>query len=90
MRDEFGAGYARSVASDQALTDLGGRTTDEALAAGVAPARVWQALCAAMDIPPGRRLGADPELPPAGSRATPGPASGTGRHQRKRGRPHGG
>lgn len=73
MAAEFGTGYADSVARDQVLTDLGGRTVEEALAAGVPPVQVWQALCTAMDVPPSRRQGADPDLPPAGSRAVPGP-----------------
>lgn len=71
MKAEFGAGYARSVACDQVLTALDGRTADEALRAGESPARVWEALCVAMDIPPTRHLGADPDLPPAGSRQVP-------------------
>ncbi len=66
MDDEFGAGYAASVAHDQVLGALGGRTADEALAAGVPPADVWEAVCAAMDVPPSRRLGANPKTPPAG------------------------
>lgn len=67
MDDEFGVGYAGSVAHDQVLTELAGRTANEALADGVDPAEVWEAICAAMDIPPARRLGADPKLPPSGS-----------------------
>lgn len=76
MAAEFGTGYADSVARDQVLTSLDGRTADEALAAGVPPVRVWQALCEAMDIPPHRQLGADPQLPPAGSRGVPSQRGG--------------
>lgn len=66
MDDEFGAGYAASVSHDQALTDFGGRTADQALAEGVQPADVWEAVCRAMDVPVNRQLGVDPQLPPAG------------------------
>ncbi len=43
----FGAGYAPSLASDQVLTTLGGRTVREALDSGVATVVVWRAVCAA-------------------------------------------
>lgn len=57
MEDEFGAGYARSVARDQVVAALGGRTADEALAAHVPPRQVWFALCDVMDVPSERRWG---------------------------------
>jgi hypothetical protein len=57
MEDEFGAGYARSVARDQVVAALGGRTADEALAAHVPPRQVWFALCDVMDVPTERRWG---------------------------------
>ncbi len=59
MDDEFGAGYARSVASDQVLAALGSRTAAEALEAGVPPREVWAAVCEAMHVPEERRLGVD-------------------------------
>jgi hypothetical protein len=43
----FGAGYARSVAADQVIPQLGGRTIDQALAAGEETVVVWRAVCAA-------------------------------------------
>lgn len=43
----FGRGYARSVAHDQVLSQLGGRTIEQALAAGEETARVWRAVVAA-------------------------------------------
>lgn len=43
----FGPGYARSVAADQVLPHLDGRTIDQALAAGVPTVAVWRAVCAA-------------------------------------------
>jgi len=60
MDDEFGAGYARSVATDQALTLLGGMTVDQALATGHQPREVWHAVCEAMDVPAERRWGREP------------------------------
>ncbi len=57
MDDEFGAGYARSVATDQALSALAGQTVDQALEAGHVPREVWHAVCEAMDVPPERRWG---------------------------------
>jgi len=43
----FGPGYAQSVAADQVLPQLGGRTIAQALAAGEATVVVWRAVCAA-------------------------------------------
>jgi hypothetical protein len=43
----FGEAYARSVASDQVLATLGGRTVDEALASGEQTVTVWRAVIAA-------------------------------------------
>ena len=51
MDEEFGAGYARTVARDQVVAALGGRTAEQALAAHVPPRDVWLALCEAMDVP---------------------------------------
>jgi hypothetical protein len=60
MEDEFGKGYARSVASDQVISALDQRTPVQALDAGVPPRQVWTAVCEAMNVPPERRLGLDP------------------------------
>jgi len=43
----FGPGYAQSVAADQVLPQLGGRTIAQALAAGEQTVVVWRAVCAA-------------------------------------------
>ena len=51
MRDHFGPGYAESVARDHVLAALGGRTVDQALAAGVGAKRVWRAVCEEFDVP---------------------------------------
>jgi hypothetical protein len=58
MEDEFGATYAASLARDHSLSSLGSRTAVEAIEAGVPPREVWLALCADMDVPVERRLGA--------------------------------
>lgn len=57
MNDEFGEGYAGSLARHQVLGVVGDRTALEALEAGVSPRAVWLALCDAMDVPESRRLG---------------------------------
>ncbi|WP_020671619.1 DUF3046 domain-containing protein [Amycolatopsis nigrescens] len=55
MADEFGAGRAESLAMDHVLSDLGGRTVDQALAAGVPVKQIWRAVCAAFEVPAERR-----------------------------------
>lgn len=59
MDDEFGRAYARTLARHQSLPDLSGATVDEALDRGIAPRRVWHAVCEQMQIPPERQLGVD-------------------------------
>jgi hypothetical protein len=44
LEEVFGTGYATSVARDQVLVQLGGRTITEALAAGEPIGRVWRAV----------------------------------------------
>jgi hypothetical protein len=51
MEDALGPAYARSWASMYVLGDLGGRTVDEALAAGIPPKEVWRAVWAALGLP---------------------------------------
>ena len=43
----FGPTYAASVAADQVLAGLGGRTVNQALNAGIPTVTVWRAVCAA-------------------------------------------
>ncbi|AKT52198.1 DUF3046 domain-containing protein [Arsenicicoccus sp. oral taxon 190] len=62
LDDEFGASYASSVAADHQMGALGGRTVDQAVAAGIDPRTIWLALCDSYDIPPERRLGKDRPL----------------------------
>lgn len=59
MDDEFGTGYSRVLSSSLVLAGVGGRTADEALAAGVNPRDVWLAICDVQDVPESRRLGRD-------------------------------
>ncbi len=47
MDATFGPAYARSVATDQLLAELGGRTIDQALAQGEQALSVWRAVCVA-------------------------------------------
>lgn len=56
VRDEFG-GRAGAVVTDLVLSQAGGRTAAEALAAGAAPRDVWLALCEELDVPAERRYG---------------------------------
>lgn len=51
MNRRFGEDYADSVARDQVLPQLGGRTVHEALTAGVDAKAVWLAVCEFYEIP---------------------------------------
>ena len=51
MEQRFGAAYARSVAADYRLPQLGA-TVDEALARGDEPKDIWRAMVAEFHIPP--------------------------------------
>lgn len=51
MEEHFGATYAPSVARDQVIGRLGGRSVSEALAAGEDPKQVWLAVCEHFEIP---------------------------------------
>jgi Protein of unknown function (DUF3046) len=51
MRAQFGEVYAESVARDQVLAALGGRTVSQALADGEDAKIVWRAVCDAFDVP---------------------------------------
>ncbi|MYV98180.1 DUF3046 domain-containing protein [Streptomyces sp. SID3343] len=55
MRAHFGDSYAESFARDHVMTELGGRTVHEALAAGIEAKDVWRGVCAAMDLAPAKR-----------------------------------
>lgn len=47
----LGPAYSRSWARLFVIADLGGRTVEEALAAGVAPKQVWRAVWAVLELP---------------------------------------
>jgi len=55
MEGEFGTARAASVSRDHVFAELGGRTVEEALEAGIDPRDVWKAVCNAYDVPPARR-----------------------------------
>jgi Protein of unknown function (DUF3046) len=47
--------YARTWAHTQVMSSLGGRTVEEALAAGVPPKQVWRAVVEALGLPASER-----------------------------------
>jgi hypothetical protein len=51
MRAQFSEQYAESVAKDQVLAALGGRTVNQALADGEDPKTVWRAVCETFEVP---------------------------------------
>ena len=55
MAEEFGSMRAEMLAKDHVLTALGGRTIDQALAAGMSTKDIWRAVCDDFDVPPERR-----------------------------------
>jgi hypothetical protein len=55
MEAQFGPAYAGSVARDQVISRLDGRTVDEALEAGEDPKAVWLAVCEHFEIPVSQR-----------------------------------
>jgi hypothetical protein len=55
MNAQFGEAYAASVAKDQVLARLGGRTVQQALADGIDPKIVWTAVCDTFELPESQR-----------------------------------
>jgi hypothetical protein len=51
MEAQFGHAYASSVAADQVIAQLGGRTVTQALADGEDAKAVWRAVCEAFEVP---------------------------------------
>ncbi|WP_025274495.1 DUF3046 domain-containing protein [Haloglycomyces albus] len=45
MDQTFGSAYAQSIATDHTLSELGGRTVDEAMSDGENIKRIWMAVC---------------------------------------------
>lgn len=67
MEDEFGEGYAHTLARGHVIQSLGDRTVSLALEQGESPRIVWEALCEDVGVPEHRRLGIDRtpmEVPP--------------------------
>ena len=52
MRQHFGPSYAASFAHDFVMSELGGRTIDQALAQGVDVQEIWRAVCRTVDVAP--------------------------------------
>ena len=55
MEGEFGVVRAGSLAKDHVFAELGGRTVEQAIEAGIDPKRVWRVVCEAYDVPADRR-----------------------------------
>ena len=51
MERALGPAYARTWAHEHVMSVLGGRTVDEALAAGESPKAVWRAVWETLDLP---------------------------------------
>jgi hypothetical protein len=51
MESALGPSYARAWAGQFVIGELGGRTVDEALAAGEPPKRVWAAVWRTLELP---------------------------------------
>lgn len=55
MEQHLGAGYARVWAEQFVIADLGHRTAQEALEAGMAPKEVWRAVWQVLELPASER-----------------------------------
>ncbi len=55
MRHHLGTAYAESWAHDQVIPELGGRTVDQALAAGEPAKDVWRAVVRHLGLPASER-----------------------------------
>ncbi|MGO4534000.1 DUF3046 domain-containing protein [Leifsonia sp. 2MCAF36] len=63
VSDEFGSSYGQTLLTDLVLAELGGRTGNEAIAAGLPPREVWLALCRETGVPSSRWYGAGKPAP---------------------------
>ena len=52
--EEFGGTHGRVLVGELVIDELGGRTAEEALAAGLPAGEIWMALCRANEVPPER------------------------------------
>jgi hypothetical protein len=55
MEQQLGPAYARSYAHDQVLSELSGRTAEQALSDGEDAKLVWRAVVAALELPASER-----------------------------------
>ncbi|MFJ4682508.1 DUF3046 domain-containing protein [Streptomyces sp. NPDC091377] len=55
MAEHFGTGGSETFARDHVMSELGGRTVDEALESGWAAKDVWRVVCSVMNVPQERR-----------------------------------
>jgi hypothetical protein len=55
MDTALGKAYSRTFAEQFVVADLGSRTVQEALAAGIAPKEVWRAVHAVLELPENQR-----------------------------------
>ncbi len=55
MVEEFGEIRADTLGQDLVLSELGERTANQALEAGMTPKQVWRVLCESFDVPAERR-----------------------------------
>ncbi|WP_328493597.1 DUF3046 domain-containing protein [Streptomyces sp. NBC_00414] len=51
MSEHFGTEYADTFARDHVMSELGGRTVQQALDAGWEAKDVWRAVCTAVNVP---------------------------------------
>ncbi len=51
MEEALGPVYHRAWARQFVMAELGGRTAEEALDAGIAPKQVWEAVWRALELP---------------------------------------
>ena len=51
MEEALGGAYAAVWASQHVMSELGGRTVEQALAAGEQPKQVWRAVHATLGLP---------------------------------------
>lgn len=63
LADEFGA-LGPVLRRETVVVELGNRTPDAALAAGIPARDVWLAICRMQEVPPERRYGAGLAEPP--------------------------
>jgi hypothetical protein len=55
MNEEFGPARAAALTRDHVFAELGDRTVEQALEAGIDPRKVWRAVCDVYDVPAARR-----------------------------------